>query len=321
MKKETKGNIFFYTTLFLSFFSSLVFCLPEVAPRDFHKGDPLYVKVNKLTSTKTQLPYDYYYLNYCKPSSNILNNAENLGEVLRGDRIENSVYTFKMLEDQPCKVACRVKLDAESTKKLKEKIHDEFRANLVLDNLPVAELIQSIDGTHSTNVQGFRVGLIGSYAGMEEYKYFIYNHLSFRVMYHGEQESDSSRIVGFEVTPYSIMHEYKEWDENNNQLTACNNDTENLIQSSHGPQEVEEGKEIVFTYDVSFKESEIKWASRWDTYLVMNEDQIHWFSIINSLMIVLFLFGMAVMIIMRTLYKNGGVFMPPVNSGLLCVTK
>ena len=47
--------------------------------------------MNKLSSTKTQLPYEYYYLNYCKPK-NVLNSAENLGEVLRGDRIENSVY-------------------------------------------------------------------------------------------------------------------------------------------------------------------------------------------------------------------------------------
>ena len=37
--------------------------------------------------------------------------------------------------------------------------------------------------------------------------------------------------------------------------------------------------------------SEIRWASRWDTYLMMMDDQIHWFSIINSLMIVLFLSG------------------------------
>lgn len=53
------------------------------------------VKVNKLSSTKTQLPYDYYYLNYCKPDK-IVNSAENLGEVLRGDRIENSVYTVSI---------------------------------------------------------------------------------------------------------------------------------------------------------------------------------------------------------------------------------
>lgn len=59
---------------------------------NFVQGDPLQVKVNKLSSTKTQLPYDYYFLSFCKPKK-IKNNAENLGEVLRGDRIENSVYT------------------------------------------------------------------------------------------------------------------------------------------------------------------------------------------------------------------------------------
>ncbi|KAH7288215.1 hypothetical protein KP509_31G017400 [Ceratopteris richardii] len=108
------------------------------------------------------------------------------------------------------------------------------------------------------------------------------------------------------------------------------------------PQEVEEGQEIIFTYDVSFTESNIKWASRWDVYLNMSDDQIHWFSIINSLMIVLFLSGMVAMIMMRTLYRDisnyneldaqdeaqeetgwklvhGDVFRPPANYGLLCV--
>ncbi|KAL8242709.1 hypothetical protein R6Q59_013011 [Mikania micrantha] len=37
---------------------------------------------------------------------------------------------------------------------------------------------------------------------------------------------------------------------------------------------------------------------------LMNDDQIHWFSIINSLMIVLFLSGMVAMIMMRTLYRD-----------------
>lgn len=57
----------------------------------FLQGDPLKVKVNKLTSTKTQLPYSYYSLPYCRPET-IVDSAENLGEVLRGDRIENSPY-------------------------------------------------------------------------------------------------------------------------------------------------------------------------------------------------------------------------------------
>lgn len=55
------------------------------------QGVELKVKVNKLTSTKTQLPYSYYSLPYCQPKQ-IVDSAENLGEVLRGDRIENSPY-------------------------------------------------------------------------------------------------------------------------------------------------------------------------------------------------------------------------------------
>jgi len=34
-----------------------------------------------------------------------------------------------------------------------------------------------------------------------------------------------------------------------------------------------------------------RWASRWDLYLYMGDDQIHWFSILNSLAIVLLLTG------------------------------
>ena len=49
------------------------------------------LKVNKLTSVHTQLPYEYYSLPYCRPDK-IESSAENLGEVLRGDRIETSPY-------------------------------------------------------------------------------------------------------------------------------------------------------------------------------------------------------------------------------------
>ncbi|KAL9661334.1 hypothetical protein QQ045_026158 [Rhodiola kirilowii] len=177
------------------------FYLPGVAPRDFKTGDPLQVKVNKLSSTKTQLPYDYYFLNYCKPS-HIQNSAENLGEVLRGDRIENSVYIFEMKKDQSCKVACRVKLDAESARSFKEKIEDEYRVNMILDNLPVAVLRQRKDATLiKTYEHGFPVGSKANLVTSDVAKYFISNHLSFKVMYHNDPNMDAARIVGFEVTP------------------------------------------------------------------------------------------------------------------------
>ena len=53
------------------------------------------MKANKLISTKTQLPYEFYYLDYCKPTE-IVNSAENPGEVLCGDRIENSPYAVSI---------------------------------------------------------------------------------------------------------------------------------------------------------------------------------------------------------------------------------
>lgn len=126
------------------------------------QGDLLKVKVNKLTSVKTQLPYSYYSLPYCKPEK-IVDSAENLGEVLRGDRIENSPYVvmnllqlpydiwlvhwnksfitkhcfshspciqFKLREPQMCNVVCRITLDPKEAKEFKEKIDDAYRVNM-----------------------------------------------------------------------------------------------------------------------------------------------------------------------------------------------
>merc|ERR1712061_439683 len=62
--------------------------------------------------------------------------------------------------------------------------------------------------------------------------------------------------------------------------------------------------EIAFTYDVQWMYSDHRWASRWDIYLKMSGGQIHWFSILNSLLIMLFLSGMVAMILLRTLYRD-----------------
>ncbi|XP_068647821.1 transmembrane 9 superfamily member 8-like [Aristolochia californica] len=318
------------------------FYLPGVAPEDFQRGDELKVKVNKLTSIKTQLPYSYFSLPFCRPDV-IIDNAENLGEVLRGDRIENSPYVFHMREPQMCNVVCKITLDAKAAKDFKEKIEDEYRVNMILDNLPLVVPIKRQDQESPQIYQhGFHVGLKGQYSGSKEEKYFINNHLSFTVKYHQDFQTDSSRIVGFEVKPFSVKHDYEgEWNEKTRLLT-CDPHAKRAVLNSDSPQEVEEKKEIIFTYDVEFQDSDVKWASRWDTYLLMTDDQIHWFSIVNSLMIVLFLSGMVAMIMLRTLYRDiskynqletqeeaqeetgwklvhGDVFRPPANSDLLCV--
>ena len=61
----------------------------------------------------------------------------------------------------------------------------------------------------------------------------------------------------------------------------------------------------VMSYEVEWVESETSWADRWDVYLIGSpDDDIHFFAIINSLMIVMFLTGAIASIMIRTLKKD-----------------
>merc|ERR1712188_21186 len=64
------------------------------------------------------------------------------------------------------------------------------------------------------------------------------------------------------------------------------------------------GRRILYTYDVSWEESDIKWASRWDMYLYMGQDDIHWFSILNSVVMLVLLSFIVATILVRTLRRD-----------------
>eukprot|EP01023_Acetabularia_acetabulum_P005269 TRINITY_DN12148_c0_g1_i1.p2 TRINITY_DN12148_c0_g1~~TRINITY_DN12148_c0_g1_i1.p2 ORF type:complete len:227 (-),score=28.91 TRINITY_DN12148_c0_g1_i1:197-877(-) len=217
-----------------------------------------------------------------------------------------------MRTDESCKILCRIEaLSDVQTKVFQERIEDDYRVNMILDNLPVGMVkFREEEGGMTQRIKtyerGFAVGLLALIQdNSEEYKYFLNNHLRFTILYHFDAVTDLSRIVGFEVEPFTVEHSYDgSFDGQETKLDTCNVGKQIRVSHEQKPQAVEEGKEVIFTYDVIFQKSEIKWASRWDTYLLMMDDQIHWFSIINSLMIVLFLSGMVAMIMMRTLHRD-----------------
>ncbi|CAH0476130.1 unnamed protein product [Peronospora belbahrii] len=64
-------------------------------------------------------------------------------------------------------------------------------------------------------------------------------------------------------------------------------------------------KKVEFTYEVMWSETTIPFEDRFDRYLEDEffEHQIHWFSIFNSFMMVIFLCGLVALILLRTL-KN-----------------
>ncbi|GIY63344.1 transmembrane 9 superfamily member 3 [Caerostris darwini] len=86
---------------------------------------------------------------------------------------------------------------------------------------------------------------------------------------------------------------------NNNQIVDVNLTSEAKVK-------LEKGKKITFTYEVNWKPSSVKFEDRFDKYLDPSffQHRIHWFSIFNSFMMVIFLVGLVSMILMRTLRKD-----------------
>ncbi|KAL2231420.1 UNVERIFIED_CONTAM: Transmembrane 9 superfamily member 1 [Sesamum indicum] len=78
----------------------------------------------------------------------------------------------------------------------------------------------------------------------------------------------------------------------------------NLTQQNPKPLEV--GSTLDMTYSVKWNPTDITFARRFDVYLdyPFFEHQIHWFSIFNSFMMVMFLTGLVSMILMRTLRND-----------------
>ncbi|KAI5095832.1 transmembrane 9 superfamily member 4 precursor, partial [Silurus meridionalis] len=290
------------------------FYVPGVAPMDFHQNDLVEIKVSvhalKLTSSRTQLPYEYYSLPFCRPRT-IVYKAENLGEVLRGDRIVSTPYQVRMTINKNCELACAkpgqpTKLSMADSKLIAERIKEEYYVHLEsgADEEQKKDIVKDVQFEH-----GYRLGFadgskVSALTGSKTYlcdgvqnPYYLHNHLSFILYYHKEKVEEEKehnyRVVRFEVVPQSVKLE-------------ANGGCTLPEASGSAPQEIEPGKEnsVLFTYSVRWEESPVKWASRWDTYLTMSDVQIHWFSIVNSVVVVFFLSGILSMIIIRTLRKD-----------------
>ena len=63
---------------------------------------------------------------------------------------------------------------------------------------------------------------------------------------------------------------------------------------------------VLFTYDVTWMKSPVAWASRWDVYLdgESGKSEIHWFNILNGILVVVFLSGVLGIILARTVYRD-----------------
>lgn len=296
------------------------FYLPGSYPHKYGVGDALSVKVNSLTSIDTEMPFSYYSLPFCKPKEGVKDSAENLGELLMGDRIENSPYRFKMYTNETEIFLCKTSpLSADEFKLLKKRIDEMYQVNLILDNLPAIRY---------TKKDNFLLRWTGYPVGIKvQDAYYLFNHLKLTVLVRKYEETNVARVmgtgdaaemipggngvggsgepgymvVGFEVVPCSVQHDMnaikdlKMYDKYPGKIN-CDPATVSMA--------IKESQPVAFTYEVSFVESDIKWPSRWDAYLKMEGAKVHWFSILNSLMVITFLAGIVLVIFLRTVRRD-----------------
>ena len=246
-----------------------------------------------LSSTTTQIPFSYKYLNICREKIPLSPN-ETFTELLSGTRAEYTSFILEMNFNDSCKIFCEKEFKKNDINVFKWLIDRDYFINFYLDSLPSSYTTTDVY-TNETYVNYFE----GIPIGFEDNeKYFIYNH--YNVYIDINKKDDNFQIVGFSIEPLSIEQ---------SDIIDC----ENLVSDDDAVymrdyynnfygQELKEGH-VLFTYDVIWRNSNKTFFSRWDRYL-KNGKEYHWLGLIFS-NIILFIFSfLLIYILTRAIKKN-----------------
>jgi transmembrane 9 superfamily protein 2/4 len=219
-----------------------------------------------------------------------------------------------MLTETFCQKLCQIEMTKVEAAKLRLHIKYGYHNNWIIDNLPSAAVgLNSATGEKQMHYAGgFPIGFI---AGDTKLPY-IFNHVNIIIEYHQRDPAvETFRVVGFSVEPMSIDHAFQgeyDWDGQSKEglakpLSTCTPNTHMDRSSITKNQVVKPDVKVLYTYDVTWKLSDVAWSSRWDVYL--SEDnlvpaQVHWYSITNSILVVLFLSLLVVSVLVRNLRRD-----------------
>lgn len=334
-KKKRKGLLAFKHKASLA---DVLF--PGVSPEVYQEGEEVFIITELVQSKKTHVPFEFYDLPGCPAPPQLLNfkrmrkrhQRKNLGARLQGMDLKPAPYTpLHVMRDVPCTVVCEsVALPAHQIRWLRKLVERQYRVHMTLDQLPV--LMRSSE--HNYAVRGYPVGFKAppSYTGLDHDEYYLYNHIKFVITVHNLKDvSDSSKtnnnsegtsssssssggyhITGFDAYPVSIEHAADGstcqgggggGDDDGEDRGAVVNDPNTYLTLRGGQAGM--ALPVTYSYEVEWIEAPLEWADRWDVYLIGSpDDDIHFFAIINSLMIVLFLTGAIATIMIRTLRKD-----------------
>jgi transmembrane 9 superfamily protein 2/4 len=271
------------------------FYLPGVAPRDYKPNEKIDVFVNTLTpmlnsKLRSLISHDYYddRFHFCQPQGGPVKQPESLGSILFGDRILSSPYELAMMSNTTCNTLCRSNVRKEDAVFINDRIKEDYGLNFIIDGLPSSERrIDSKTGEIYLDAQGFNLGDDET----DPDRPALNNHYDIFVQYHA-RDADHFRVVGVVVNPRSV-----------NSITAGTSTPDCFAQNPLHLSETTDNS-FFYTYSVAFIESDVPWGLRWDSYLHVFDPKIHWFSLVNSLVIVGFLVSMVGMVLYRTISKD-----------------
>ncbi|KAF2173427.1 hypothetical protein M409DRAFT_61840 [Zasmidium cellare ATCC 36951] len=276
------------------------FYLPGITPTNYKEGDLVPLTVNHLTPAQsardTQIrsafSFEYYHSNFhfCKPEGGPKYVSESLGSILFGDRIQTSPFSLHMGKNETCKAVCNAEeFEPRDAKFVNRRIWQNYIVNWLVDGLPAAQ--PYFDPTSGTEYlqPGFLLGSVEN----EEPR--LNNHYDIYIDYH-EVRKNQYRVVGIIVEPASRRDSKRR---GNQDFSAdCGEGGPPMVLSE------KDRTKVTWTYSVYWRPSATSFATRWDKYLHVFDPKIHWFSLINSAVIVMFLIGMVSTILIRTLRKD-----------------
>jgi transmembrane 9 superfamily member 2/4 len=276
------------------------FYLPGVVPTSYKSGDRVPLHVNRLTPADSEqspnvqsvFAFDYYRpeFHFCQPDGGPQAISESLGSILFGDRIFTSPFELKMGVDETCKAVCDpVAFDGDDAKLVNLRILNNYNLNWLIDGLPAGQLKEETTTRERFESPGFPLGSVDEQDGAA----ILNTHYDITIEFH-QAAQGRYRVVGILVEPSSRAN--SKFIQGTS--AECGDDTV--------PKKLSETARtrVLWTYSVRWIPSDTPFATRWDKLLHVYDPKIHWFSLVNSAVIVCFLIGMVSTILIRTLRKD-----------------
>ena len=285
---------------------------PGVSPQEYANKEEVIMYTDLVSSQRTQVPFEYYHLPVCAIPQGAHGHRlrKNLGTYLQGMRLMPAPFVITVGESHGCKPLCMVRMSDRQVKRIRESVQRNYRVHLSLDQLPV--LMRNKELNYA--VRGYPIGFQAplGFAGITKEEIYLYNHLDFTITYNNIGNG-KVHIVGFDVQPVSFQHKMNDPTAisesgvvetcKDNHNTGVVNHPSTYLKLSAGPSGEEPA--VVYSYSVEWIETNQFWTDRWDVYLLgIPDDDIHYFAIANSLILIIVFGGLSLFKVLQTLWKD-----------------